>query len=100
MAIITGPELDKAKDELVSWYLRTRESLIKALEEGYPYGSHKLSPQEQIRRYVESPQESIRAMRQKLEERHRGKPNQHELVNEGVSEYEAHMNLLMQGGRV
>lgn len=99
MAFITGPKLDKAKEELTAWYLRTRESLIKAMEEGYPYGSHELSPQEQVQRFVDSPDEAIETMRQKLVERHRGQPNQRELVEDGIRQYTAHMMRLMYGGR-
>jgi hypothetical protein len=99
MAFITGPELDRAKKELVDWYLRTRKSLIEAMEEGYPYGSYELSPQEQIQRFVGSPDEAIESMRRKLMERHRGQPNRDELVEDDIRRYIAHITQLMRGGR-
>ena len=99
MAIITGPKLDEAKRQLTDWYLRTRESLIKAMEEGYPYGSRELSPQEQLQKFVEMGPEDWQFLRTRLTERHRGQPNQRELVEDNIRKYIAHMMRLMYGGR-
>ncbi|KKL45827.1 hypothetical protein LCGC14_2351740, partial [marine sediment metagenome] len=52
MPLISGPTLDELAKELAKWYIRTREELIKALEEGYPYGSAPLTPREQIDRFM------------------------------------------------
>ena len=100
MPIITGSELDKVKSDLVTWYLTTRDWLIKALEEGgYPYGTHELTPAEQLQKFMEMTPEEWRYMTGKLAERHRGKPDQRELVEADIRDYTTRM-VGMMGGMV
>lgn len=99
MPLITGPELDKVKGELVEWYQTTREMLIKALEEGYPYGSLELSPAEQLQRFLDMTPEESQYMATRLAERYRGLPNQNELVEADLKAYTDSMTRMMGGVR-
>lgn len=92
MPLITGPSLDELAKELSAWYLKTREELIRALEEGYPYGSAPLTPREQVDRFMSMTEEDWMDMTNKLAERHRGKPNAEELVRKDLEEFVAKMN--------
>ncbi len=92
MPLITGPSLDELAKELSQWYLRTREELIQALEEGYPYGSAPLTPREQVSKFMSMTEEDWMDMTNKLAERHRGKPNAEELVRKDLEDYVAKMN--------
>lgn len=100
MPIIAGPELDEIQQELVDWYLDTEKWLIKALEEGgYPYGSVGLTPAQQLQKFAEMTPEEWRYMEGKLMERHRGQPNQRELVEADLKDYTSRMLRMMGGAR-
>jgi len=92
MPIITGPSLDELVKELTDWYVETREMLIKALEQGYPYGSVPLTPSEQVSNFMSMTPEDWQVLQDKLAERHRGKPNAQELVREDLEAFVAKMN--------
>lgn len=92
MPIITGPSLDELAKEAAAWYIKTREELIQALEEGYPYHSVPLAPREQIDRFMSMTEEDWTGLTDKLAERHRGKPNAEELVRKDLEEFVAKMN--------
>lgn len=92
MPIITGPVLDELAKELSAWYIKTREELIQALSEGYPYGNVPLSPREQVDKFLSMTPEDWKDMTDKLAERHRGKPNAQELVREDLEDFVAKMN--------
>ena len=92
MPLITGPSLDSIAKDLTAWYLETRETLIQALSEGYPYGSVPLTPSEQIDRFMSMTPEDWEGLTNKLTERHRGKPNAEELVRKDLEEFVAKMN--------
>lgn len=92
MPLITGPSLDQLAKELSAWYVKTRDELIAALEEGYPYGSVPLTPREQVDRFMSMTPEDWDAMTQKLTERHRGKPNAQELVRKDLEDFVTKMN--------
>lgn len=92
MPLITGPSLDELAKELTAWYIKTREELIQALEEGYPYGSIPLSPREQIDKFLSMTPEDWEDMTSKLAERHRGKPNADELVRKDLEDFVTKMN--------
>ncbi len=98
MPLIAGPELGKLKEELVEWYLATRAWLIEALEEGgYPYGSHQLTPAEQLERFLRMTPEEWNYMEGKLMERYRGRPDQRELVQADLTDYTTRMTRAMGG---
>ena len=92
MPLITGPSLDRIAAELRAWYLKTREELIQALSEGYPYGSIPLTPRQQVDRFLSMTPQDWEDMTNKLAERHRGKPNTSELVRKDLEEFVAKMN--------
>jgi len=92
MPIITGPSLDELAKELSQWYIETREMLIQALEEDYPYGSVPLTPGEQVDRFMSMTPEDWEALTNKLTDRHRGKPKAQELVREDLEDFVDKMN--------
>ena len=92
MPIITGPTLDSIAKDLVAWYIDTREQLIQALEEGYPYGSTPLTPSEQVDKFMSMAPEDWEELTAKLADRHRGKPNAEALVRKDLEEFVAKMN--------
>ena len=100
MAIITGPALDEIVQELTVWYIDTRERLIQALEEGYPYGSTPLTPSEQVDRFMSMTPEDWEALTNKLADRHRGKPKAEELVRKDLEEFVAKMNHVATSRRI
>lgn len=92
MPLITGPTLDELAKELTTWYINTRELLIQALEEGYPYGSAPLTPREQIDRFISMTPEDWQTLTAKLIDRHRGKPDAEALARKDLEEYTNKMN--------
>ncbi len=90
--IITGPKLDQVAEELRQWYLTTRAKLIEVLEEGYPYGSVPLTPQQQVEKFLAMTPEDLQVLMAKLVERHRGEPNAQELARKDVEDYISKMN--------
>ncbi len=92
MPIITGPTLDELATELTAWYIETRELLIQALEEGYPYGSAPLSPREQVERFMDMTPEDWQDLTAKLIDRHRGKPDAEALARKDLEEFTDKMN--------
>jgi len=99
MPLISGPTLDELAKELASWYITTREELIKALEEGYPYGSAPLTPREQIDRFMSMTPEDLQGLEAKLIDRHRGKPNAESLARKDLEDYVNKMNRMATSRR-
>lgn len=92
MPFITGPSLDELVKELSAWYIKTREELIQALEEGYPYGSIPLTPSQQIDKFMSMTEEDLEGLVAQLVDRHRGKPNAEALARKDLEDYVAKMN--------
>ncbi len=92
MPLITGPSLDELAKELSAWYIKTREELLQALEEGYPYGSVPLTPREQVDKFMSMTPEDWEGLVAKLVDRHRGKPNAEALARKDLEDYVAKMN--------
>lgn len=100
MPIITGPSLDEVVSELSQWYINTREALIQAMEEGYPYGSVPLTPSEQVERFMTMTQQDWDDLTASLADRHRGKPKAEELVRKDLEDFVTKMNRMTFGGAV
>lgn len=98
MPLLSGPRLDQMVTELKQWYLDMRLKLMKELEEGYPYGSVKLTQREQLSRFLQMGSAEWQEFESKLSERYRGQPNQRELVQQEIQDYIAHMTRLSYGG--
>lgn len=99
MSLITGPSLDEIAKESAAWYIRTREELIQALEEGYPYGSVPLTPRKQVDRFMSMTPEDWEALTSKLVDRHRGKPDAEALAREDLEDFVNKMNRVAFSGR-
>ena len=91
MAIITGPKLDEMSEQLVDWYLKTRDELVDAMEQGYPYGNVPLNPQEQVERFTSMTSEDWQVMATRLAERYRGRPDAQELARADIQLYVTRM---------
>jgi hypothetical protein len=100
MPLISGPTLDEMAKELAAWYIKTREELIQALEEGYPYGSVPLTPSEQVERFMSMTQEDWNGLVAKLVDRHRGKPDAEALARKDLEDFVNKMNRLAFSRRV
>jgi len=87
MAIITGPRLDEMSEQLVDWYLKTRDELVSVMEQGYPYGTVPLSPQEQVERFTSMTSEDWQVMATRLAERYRGRPDAQERARADIQLY-------------
>ncbi len=92
MPFITGPSLDELARELSAWYIKTREELIQALEEGYPYGSVPLTTRQQVDKFLSMTEEDLEGLVSKLVDRHRGKPDAEALARKDLEDYVAKMN--------
>ena len=98
--IITGPKLDQAAEVVRRWYLDTRARLIKAMEEGYPYGNVPVTPQLQVERFLSMTQEDLQVLMTRLMERYRGEPNAQELARKDIEDYITKMNRMAFSRRV
>lgn len=95
MGNVSGPYLNKLVEDLSTWAAQERQVYIKALTQGGPYGSQKLSPDEQIQRFVQSKPQDYEAMIVKLNEKYRGLPNAQDLVNKDLANYFRRMVVLL-----
>ncbi len=95
MTMLTGPQLDKMRQELIDWWLSTRRRLIEALEEGYPYRSTQLTPDQQVAKFVDLGPSDWSALVERLMERYKGEPNRRELVIADLRRYQNQMYRLM-----
>jgi len=100
MTLITGPKLDQVVEVVRQWYLTTRAKLIAALEEGYPYGSVPITPQQQVERFLSMTPEDLQVLMAKLVERHRGEPNAQKLARQDLEDYLSKMNRMAFSRRV
>ena len=64
-----------------------RQRLIKALEQGTPYGAVNLTPEEQYMEFVSMQPEDWNALIAQLTNRYRGLPNARQLVNADLAAY-------------
>lgn len=95
MPDLSGPKLNKFTRDLAKWAAQRRQFYINALSQGGPYGTTKLTPQEQIQRFVQSTPQDYEAMIVKLNEKYRGLPNAQDLVNKDMANYIRRMIVLL-----
>jgi len=87
MPTLSGPELDKMREDLIVWYTTTKQYLIDVLTERYPYGSTPLTTDEQVQQYLSMTPEDWQMLIGKLEERFRGMPDAQEKVQQQLNNY-------------
>lgn len=92
MTSVSGPYFDSIKKEVVDWYLETKERLIKVLTEDYPYGSVKLTPEEQLENFLAMNQQDWEALSAKLSLRHRGHPDADARVQADLAKFISYMD--------
>lgn len=92
---ITGEMLNQMRRDLTEWYFTTRHDMIEFLSQGTPYGARKISPDEQIDRFMQMTPQDYEALLVRLQNRYRGLPNSEVLVSEALSKYLARMFGLM-----
>lgn len=77
------------------WYIETREWLIEALTEGgYPYGSVRLTPAEQLTRYRGMTAQGRSDLFETFLERYRGHPDALRRAQETIERYDLKMAAL------
>lgn len=91
MTSVSGPYFDGIVKEVVEWYLTTKEFLIKALTEDYPYGSVKLTPEEQLENFLTMNQQDWQALSDRLALRHRGHPDAEARVEQDLQDFVRYM---------
>lgn len=87
MPVLSGPKLEAIVTHAVSWYTTRRQTLIKAMEERYPYGSVRLTPTEQLTRFLEMSPDDWSQMIVALHERYRGLPDAYDRVDRDLQAY-------------
>ena len=89
---VSGPYFDSLVKELVGWWLDTKEFLIDALTEGgYPFGSGKLTQEQQLENFLRMDQTAMEAMSAKLSLRHQGHPDADKRVQKDLEDFFHHM---------
>lgn len=89
---LSGPYFDSLVEELVQWFLDTKEFLIEALTEGgYPFGSVKLTPEQQLENFLRMDQTALEAMSARLSLRHQGHPDADARVQKDLADFFTHM---------
>lgn len=88
---LSGPYFDSLVKELVGWWLDTKEFLIEALTEGYPFGSEPLTPEQQLENFFRMDQTALEAMSARLSIRHLGHPDADERVQKDLEGFFHHM---------
>jgi hypothetical protein len=95
MSDLSATRLEKIKKDVVDWYFEKRQMLIKHLEaDGYPYGSVKLTPVEQLIRYKNLTAEDWQVIIERLYDRFRGLPDASTRVSRELESYRGQMDRL------
>jgi hypothetical protein len=92
--LLSGPDLDKARDEITTWYVESRLRGIQALSEPYPYGSMQITPEEQYSNYLRLTPQDWQTMRQALHRMYLGHPKASTLIDEELHRYQERMRAL------
>ena len=96
MAILSGPELDKLVERLKVWYAKTRLELIELLSTPYPYGSVRLTPDEQVERFQLMTEDDWAAMQAGFANKYRGLPDQEQRVEQDMQNYQNYIARLAE----
>jgi len=91
---LSGPYFDSLVKELVEWWLETKEFLIEALTEDYPFGSVRLTPEQQLENFLRMDQTALEAMSAQLSIRHLGHPDADKRVQKDLADFFSHMQAL------
>ena len=94
MPILSGPKLDRMVSEIRDWYFDNRKRLIAAMVEEYPYGSIKLSPDEQLKKFMTMSPDDWRILTAQLSDKYRGEPDQAKLVQQDINHIITQMSRL------
>lgn len=96
LPFFSGVELQKIHDELVEWYLTTKEELVRQIEDSQPYGSVTLDPKEQLHRAITMTSEEWQQELGRIQLRFRGHPDAEQKVQQAVQDYMIHIQQLSQ----
>ena len=92
---LTGPVFEEIVAEAVSWYQDNLLFLMRAMEEGgHPYGAVRLSPAEQVAKYLTMTEEDWSILFALLERRFQGLPNSRALIEDAATRYVKRMETL------
>lgn len=88
---VSGDFLNQMKTDLTEWYFKTRNEMIEFLSQGTPYGARRITPDEQLDRFMQMTPQDYEALLVRLQNRYRGLPNSETLVSDALSKYLARM---------
>jgi len=91
---LSGPYFDSLVKELVEWWLDAKEFLIEALTQDYPFGSVKLTSEQQLENFLRMDQTALEAMSARLSLRHQGHPDADKRVQKDLADFFSHMQAL------
>ena len=95
MPIVDGPTLDKLVKEGKEWYNLMRQRLITDLErDGYPYGTVKLTEEEQLYKYLAMSPMDWSDMTARLLQKYRGRVDALKLAGQDMQRYRQHMEVV------
>jgi hypothetical protein len=89
--VMSGPELNAMVERLRKRYLDTKEVLIKALTKNGPYGSVKLTPEEQLENFLSMSTQDLEELSNRLALRYRGRPDANEKVQQELEAFFTYM---------
>lgn len=97
MPIVDGPTLDRLVKQVQEWYTETRARLIEDLErDGYPYGTVRLTQEEQLYKYLAMTPADWSSMTQRLLNKYRGQPDAMQRTSQDIKRYQERMEGLKQ----
>ncbi len=91
---LTGAQLEQVAREAAEWYYSSAETLMKALEEDFPFGSVKQTPAEQMQQYLAMTPVGWQELFASLERRYRGMPNSSQKIEEAATRYVKRMETI------
>jgi len=89
---LSGPYFDSLVEELVQWWSDTVDFLVEALTEVYPFGSTKLTPEQQLENFLAMKEEDWLALKAQLALRYQGYPDAEERIQNDLADFLVYMD--------
>lgn len=101
MADLSGKSSTQFVKDLQDWAAERRQFYIKAFSQGgTPYGTTKLSVDEQVSRFIQATQNDYAGIIESLNQRYMGLPDAQNRVNQDLANYIRRMLTLMLSRRM
>jgi len=85
--MLSKQRLEEVRGNLITWYTTKRSRLIKVMEEAGAVGTVKLSPSDQVERFLHMTDEEWQQELYRIGLRYKGLPNEEELVTTDVQDF-------------